>query len=147
MALIYRPKPRFGRLMRGKIILRRYLQTLEAHIARVIREAKSRSDIRELERQFDNDLKQDLADLKAELGIASSKALFSKEVALSVILVAGSFVAPIAGLTALATSVGGIGIIPLIKSAVDYRATRRDALRKHTMSWLFVATQGRITLR
>jgi hypothetical protein len=124
---------------------RRYLQALESHLERVGKEAKSEADVRELNRQFKEDLKQDVADLKAELGIASSKALFSKEVALSVLILAGSLVAPAAGLTALASQVGGVGIIPLIKAAVDYRAARRDALRKHTMSWLFTGKQGRIS--
>jgi hypothetical protein len=93
------------------------------------------------------DLKQDLADLKAELGLASTKALFSKEVALPALILAGSLIAPIAGLTALGTEICGVGIIPLLKAAIDLRAARREALRKHTMSWLFLGTQKRISLK
>lgn len=126
---------------------RRYLEKLDECLKRIGEQAKSESDVREIERQFKNELMQDIADLKAELGIASSKALLSKEVVLSLILLAGSLVSPVAGLTTLATTVGGIGIIPLMKAAVDYRAARRDALKKHAMSWLFVAKQRRITLR
>jgi hypothetical protein len=119
---------------------RRYLAVLEAHIKRISSEARSARDVKELDRQFKEDLKQDLADLKAELGLASTKALFSKEVALSALI-------PIAGLTALGTEIGGVGIIPLLKAAVDLRAARREALRKHTMSWLFLGTQKRISLK
>jgi hypothetical protein len=85
--------------------------------------------------------------LKAELDVASLKTLFSKEVALSALIVAGSFAAPIAGLTALGTQVGGIGVIPLLKAATEYRAARREALQKHKMAWLFLAQQRRLSIR
>lgn len=81
------------------------------------------------------------------LGLASLKSLFSNQVALSVLIQAGSLLAPIAGLTSLPTQVGAIGIIPLVKAALDYRGARREALKKHTMSWLYLAKQGRISLR
>jgi hypothetical protein len=126
---------------------RRYLNALDSHLDRIGKEAKSESDVRELNRQFKEDLKQDVADLKAELGVVSSKALLSKEVALSALILAGTLISPIAGLTTLAAQVGGVGIIPLMKAAVEYRASRRDVLRKHTMSWLFIGKQGRLPLR
>jgi hypothetical protein len=126
---------------------RRYLQTLESHLERIGRDAKSASDVQELDRQFKEELKQDISDLKAELGLANRKTLFSKEVTLSVLILAGSLISPVAGLTSLASQVGGVGIIPLMKAAVNYRSSRRDALKKHTMSWLFVGKQGRIALR
>jgi hypothetical protein len=56
-------------------------------------------------------------------------------------------VSPIVGLTTLSTQIGGVGIIPLMEAAVDYKSARRDALKKHVMSWLFLAKQGRLTLR
>lgn len=126
---------------------RRYFDTLQSHIVRMGREAKSEADVRELERQFREQMKQDLSDLKAELGLAGKKALFSKEVALSALILAGSLASPIAGLTTLGTTVGGIGVIPLMKTAVEYRGARREALRRHTMSWLFLGTRGRLTAR
>ncbi len=125
---------------------RRYTAALEAHLEKIGKEAKSAADVRELDRQFKNELKQDVADLKTELGIASKKALFSKEVGLSALILAGSLVSPIAGLTALGSQIGGVGVIPLLKAAVEYRAARRDALRKHTMSWLYMGQRGRLTL-
>lgn len=126
---------------------RRYLATLDAHIKRVTKEAKSVTDLRELERQFRNDLKHDLADLKSELGVASLKTLFSKEVAISTLITGGALVAPVAGLTALSTQIGLIGIIPLLKSAIDLRGARRTALLKHTSSWLYLATRPRLKYR
>lgn len=126
---------------------RRYLKALQDHVNRISRDARSMSDVRELDRQFKDDLKQDLADLKAELGVASVKALLSKEVVLTLLILAGSLATPMAGLTALGSQMGGVGIIPLMKAAVDLRSARRDALKKHTMSWLFLAKQGRLTSR
>lgn len=124
---------------------RRYLAALDAHVKRIGSEARTASDVKELNRQFKEELRQDLADLRSELGLTNKKALFSKEVALSALILAGSLVAPIAGLTALGTEIGGVGIIPLVKAAVELRAARREALRKHTMSWLFLGTQRRVT--
>jgi hypothetical protein len=123
---------------------RRYHKTLESYLRSIGKEAKSEGDVRELERQFREDMKQDLSDLKAELGLASKRALLSKEVVLSALILAGSLSSPIAGLTTLSTTVGGIGVIPLMKTAVEYRGARREALRRHTMSWLFLGTAGRI---
>lgn len=126
---------------------RRYLAALDAHIKRVTKEAKNTTDLRELERQFRNDLKHDLADLKSELGVASLKTLFSKEVAISTLITAGTLVAPVAGLTALSTQVGLVGIIPLLKSATELRGARRAALLKHTSSWLYLATKPSLHIR
>ena len=126
---------------------RRYADRLQYHLVRIGKEGKSPGDVRELERQFQEEMKQDLADLKEELGLASKKALLSKEVVLSALILAGSFAAPIAGLTTLASTVGGIGVIPLMRAAVKYRGARREALKRHTMSWVFLATRGRLTVR
>ena len=123
---------------------RRYFSALQEHLEEIGKEAQSASDLKELDRQFKESLKEDLTELKAELRVANLKTLFSKEVALTALIVAGSVAAPIAGFTALAAQVGGIGIIPLAKAAVDYRASRREALQKHKMSWLFLAKQGRL---
>jgi hypothetical protein len=124
---------------------RRYSSLLQQHLDRIGKEAKTGKDVRELEDQFKVEIKQDLADLKAELKVASWKTLFSKEVALSAAIVAGCLVAPVAGLTALATHLGGIGVIPLVKGEIEYREARRKALRQHPMSWLYLHRQKLLT--
>jgi hypothetical protein len=126
---------------------RRYASTLDAHIKRVTTEAKTISDLKELERHFRDQLKHDVADLKSELGIASLKTLFSKEVAISTLIMAGSLATPIPGLTALSSQIGLLGIIPLLKSATELRGARRAALQKHTSSWLYLAKGPRFRLR
>lgn len=126
---------------------RRYLKVLQAHMKRVGTEARSTADLRELEHEFKEELTQDLADLKAELNTISLKALFSKEVALSALITAGSLVAPIPGLTALASQIGLVGVIPLLKAAVDLSGARRTALQRHVSSWLYLSGQGKLQIR
>jgi len=121
---------------------RRYLKAIQAHIKRICSEARSKTDVRELERQFKAELATDLADLKAELKLTSLKTLFSKEVAVSAILSAGAMVSPIAGLTGLGTEVGLVGVVPLLKAAVEFKGARRAALLRHTSSWLYLASRG-----
>ena len=126
---------------------RRYSKALQAHIRRVGSEARSATDVRELNRQFKEELRQDLSDLKSELNVANLKTLFSKEVAVSAIISAGCLVSPIAGLTALSSQVGAIGVIPLLKAAVDYRGARRAALQKHISSWIYLAGRSALDRR
>lgn len=126
---------------------RRYLKALQAHIRRVVTEARSPADLRELENQFKEEHRSDLADLKAELNAVSLKALFSKEVAVSAVISAGALVAPVHGLTNLASQIGLVGVIPLLKAVVDLRGARRMALQKHTSSWLYLASQPRLQVR
>jgi len=125
---------------------RRYLKALQSHLKRIGTEVRSSGDVRELDRQFKEGLKEDLADLKEELRAASLKTLFSKEVALSALISAGCLLSPVAGLTELASDVGAIGVIPLLKAAVDYRGTRRAAIQRHVTSWLYLASRRGVRL-
>jgi hypothetical protein len=124
---------------------RRYFNTLQLHLKRLASEAKSQRDVVELQDQFKKQMAQDLHDLKTELRIATASALLSKEMALSVLIGAGSMFFPVAGMTGLATTVGGVGIIPLLKTAVDFRGERRRILAQHQMSWLLLGKKRRLT--
>jgi hypothetical protein len=123
-----------------------YLTALQTHVEKISK-VKTKRDVAELENEFKVQMEQDLADLKTELGLASLKGLFSKEVALSALILGGSLVSPIVGLTTLASTLGGVGVIPLAKAAIDLHGARREILRKHAMSWLFLAGSRRVTLR
>jgi hypothetical protein len=125
---------------------RKYSAMLKEFLDKIGNEAKNEQDVREIEHQFTVAVKQDLADLKAELKTLSWKTLFSKEVAASALIVAGCLVAPVAGFTALATNVSGIGIIPLVKNEMQYREKRRKTLRNHPMSWLYLQKKKLVTL-
>ncbi|TXI49976.1 MAG: hypothetical protein E6Q50_05250 [Lysobacter sp.] len=122
---------------------RRYAKALQNHVKRICADARNKSDVKELERQFKLELSTDLTDLKAELKLASYKSLFSKEVAVSAALTAGSLISPIAGLTSLGTQIGLVGVIPLIKTAIEFRGARRIAMQKHVSSWLYLGTQNK----
>ena len=122
---------------------RRYLSALARHLTTVGKEARGKSDVDELDRVFKEELKDDLQDLKKELRLADIRSLFSKEVAFSTLAFAGALTEPISGLTTLATTLKGIGVAPLVKARADYRASRRKALRGHTMSWLYLASGSR----
>jgi len=124
---------------------RRYSDLLQAHLRRIGKEARTENDVRALEDQFKTEIKQDLSDLKSELKLASWKTLFSTEVALSAVILAGCLIAPVAGFTALATHLGGIGVIPLVRNEIKYREARRKALKEHRISWLYLTKQKPVT--
>lgn len=128
-----------------RALRRRYSALLQKHVDRIGKEAKTKSDVRELEDQFKAEIERDLVDLKAELKFASWKTLFSTEVAVSAAIMAGCLIAPIAGLTALASHLGGIGVIPLVKSEIKYREARRNAFQQHPISWLYLHNQSGLT--
>jgi hypothetical protein len=127
------------------LLRRRYLKTLQEYIKKIGTEARSVGDVKELEGQFKADIKEDLQDLKSELSLAGTKALLSKEVALSALVVAGALVSPITGITTLPSEIGGLGVVPLGKAWADYKGARRDIVRRHFMSWLYLGTR-RLTL-
>lgn len=120
---------------------KRYSALLQRYLDRIGKEARADKDVREIQEEFKAEIKQDLADLKSELKLASWKTLFSKEVALSAVIAAGCLVSPVAGLTALATKLGGVGVIPRVKAGIEYREARRKALRQHPVSWLYLHKQ------
>jgi hypothetical protein len=124
---------------------RRYAALVQQYLERIGKEAKTENDVRELEYQFKIEIKQDLADLKAELKVSAWKTLFSAEVGIFVAIMAGCLIAPVAGFTALATHLGGIGVIPLLKTGVKYREARRNAFRQHPISWLYLHKQKQLT--
>jgi hypothetical protein len=126
---------------------RRYLEALQAHLKRVGSESRSLSDVQELQHRFREELKGDLHDLKAELNLADRQALFSKEIFVTLLVTAGCLISPLVGLAGLPSSIGATGVIPLAKAWTDYRGSRRTALRKHTMSWLYLAKRSRFQIR
>jgi hypothetical protein len=125
----------------------RYFTALRSYIDRMLKEGKSKSDVQEIEKQFQLDMRDDLKSLKKELNLATLEPLFSKEMAMMVVAVAGSLLSPIAGLTTLAVTLKGIGIAPLVATRLKHVKERRKALLSHSMSWLYLANERRISLR
>jgi hypothetical protein len=126
------------------IMRRNYLKALQAHLKRIGIEARSLRDVRELEYQFKQELKQDLAELKSEIGEGNIQALFSEKVLVSVLVAAGSLLPSIRGLTGASAGLGLASVIPLVQAAGRMRGIRRKALERHISSWLYLAGRGKL---
>jgi hypothetical protein len=120
----------------------RYVANLETYVKRLTTEGGSPSDAKEIKRQFADDMRIDLAQLKKELGSSGREALLSKDILLTVFAAAESIAAwafgmpvPIAGtLTAAglpASLIGGAA------AANKYNAARRTTMQKHPMAYLY----------
>lgn len=111
-----------------------YLTVVDRYVKRLINEAKNKSDIVEIDREYEREISQDISHLAERLRLEAGKALLSKEIAVAVMAVAGTTVVPISSII--------IAVGSLVKTAMNYRAARREALRSHTMSWLYLARPG-----
>ena len=124
----------------------RYFSVLKTYADRIVNHAKTVKDVKAIEMEFQSDMRDDLKSLKKELGMASLESLFSKEMAVTVLALAGALVSPIAGLTTLAATLKGVGVVPLVATTIKHKKERRKALLAHNMSWLYYANQPRIAL-
>jgi len=107
-----------------------YAGTLDSYIKQLATDARSPRDVAEIERQFTQDVDEDIAALKEELKVEGKKVLLCKELmGAAAIAVAGAFVQP-----ALA---GAFAAGALYRTKVEYRATRNKTLERHAMSWLY----------
>jgi hypothetical protein len=105
-----------------------YLRKIENH-ADLLAKATSSSDIDEIERVFQQDIKSDLDMLKDELKDEGCKVVFSAE-----------FAAAVASLLSVPTT-GLLGYslaeIALLRKRTEYRSARNKILKNHPMSWLY----------
>lgn len=125
----------------------RYFSSLKTYADRIVNHAKTVRDVKAIEMEFQSDMRDDLKSLKKELGMTSLESLFSKEMAFTILVLAGALVSPIAGLTTLAATLEGIGIVPLVATTIKHKKERRKALLAHNMSWLYYANQPRIAVK
>lgn len=93
-------------------------------------------DVQEVERQYEQAMRDDLLHLKDLLKRRATDTFLSRDVGVGILAVGGMMVTP----WTLPTAVLGVGA--LVKTAKGYRADRRDALSKHAMSWLFAMRQS-----
>jgi hypothetical protein len=105
-----------------------YLRKIEHH-ANLLSKAASASDIEEIERVFQQEIKTDLDMLKDELKDEGCKVVLSTEFAAAVTSLA---TVPTTGL--LGYSLAGIA---LLRKKTEYRSARNKILRNHPMSWLY----------
>jgi hypothetical protein len=118
-----------------------YVDRVEAHIKAVLALTKA-SDRKELERQFESDMKYDLKILSTELGGARSETFLSKDVVVSAVAAVTAAVAMMHGfhldiptaftLTGAPVTVGG-----LLSTRSKYGASRRSIMQKHPMAYMY----------
>lgn len=113
-----------------------YLKSLDECVNRIMKEARTEEDRKEIERVFEQETESDLNELKDELKIEAKKVLLSKEMAVTIIVAAGFIVEPII------RSIIGIGAI--LKKRVEYKAARNKTLKGHSMSWLYLTHKNQL---
>lgn len=108
-----------------------YREAIDTWATRMGTEARTEDDEREIERAFEADLSTDLNKLKESLKVGAREAFFSKDGIVSILALPGILVQP--------PVISLIGVGALINSVSNYNAKRRNALRTHVMSWLYVS--------
>jgi hypothetical protein len=115
------------------------LQAVDEHVTKLATKEYNEGERRELQRVFDQRISDDYKDLRDELGGAAKDCLLSKEMLAVVVGAAGSLVQPIAG--------GVVAIGGILSAGRKYRTARRDSLRGHITSYVYLAQQDRIEWR
>lgn len=106
-----------------------YLKKIEEYTDQ-LKKTKRKQDAEEIERVFEQSMRDDLNLLQDELKDEAKKVFFSSEMmATAAIAAAGSLLTPTVGL-AIA---GGA----LYRKKVEYSASRNKSLKGHSMSWLY----------
>ena len=105
----------------------KYLAALDECIGQVSSATKA-EDRAEIERVFEQRMRDDLTELRKALRSEAAGVLFSKEVLVTILAGAGALVEP------WTSSVVGVGALG--RGWRDYRNKRAEAMRKHPMSWL-----------
>ncbi len=121
----------------------KYLEKVENYVAEITKEAKNKSDVKELERQFEKSLENDVKNLRKELNLNQNKLVFSKEVGVAALAIGGALLAPVAAPVAILTLLKTVGVGALVKTGIEYKAGRRKAFKENAMSWLYLS-QGKI---
>ncbi len=119
----------------------RYVDRLERQV-KALSEITLASDRVELNRQFEQEMKDDLLHLKDQLRSAKSEVIFSKEMVVTAVAAAGAFYAATKGATIDipgAVSVAGASVTlgGLFATRSKYATSRAATLQKHPMSYLY----------
>lgn len=120
-----------------RVLRHNYLNRVDAFIERIRENHGHSGAIREIERQFEQEMQDDLRDLKDALRLKAINTVLSKEVGVGILAAAGMSVSPIA----LPSTILGVGA--LLTTAANYSEARKEALRKHAMAWLFASYRKR----
>ncbi len=110
-----------------------YLKLIDKYAEQL--KTANETDIPEIERLQNQEMKDDVAAMKEAMKIAANEVLFEKEIYVAMFAVAGMLVTP------MALPLGIPAIVALNKTRLDYKQARREAMDKHAMSWLVQATK------
>jgi hypothetical protein len=119
-----------------RLLRHNYLKQIDSFVTRLASVRDHQASRKEIERQFKQEMRDDLANLREALKQKRTDAVFSKDVGVAVIAAAGMAIPP---LTVPATL---LAVGALIQKASNYRAERKAMLGKHAMAWLFEMKAG-----
>jgi hypothetical protein len=113
------------------------LKRTETHIATISTQPNTTGQLLDITRQFDDELLRDYQDLARELGVTAREVFGAKEMAAIVPLSAATaaFVGPFLG--------GCVALAGLAKTSGKYHSARRQILRGHVTSYIYLAQKGR----
>lgn len=122
----------------------RYVESIETYVSRLVDEKTTRADAREVERQFAEDMKTDVRDLRTELGLARRDAVFSKEMFTFVVAATGTAASWLYGaplqLDGVVTAGGAVATVGGVLAAGNkYLKERQTIIRRHPTAYLFEA--------
>ena len=126
----------------------RYVERIDSYLKRISDDtALTSSDLILLERQFESDMRDDLAVLKSELRREFEQALWSKEVIACLIAGAGAALAMVIGAPIAVAGVVTASGVPvtlggIFSSRSKFLKSRAEILRKHPMAYLYEAAGG-----
>jgi hypothetical protein len=113
-----------------------FMKVVDGYIKKISGCKGKDGDVLEIERQYEQAMRDDLLNLKDLLKRKATDTLLSRDVGVGILAIGGMMVTPWTMPTA------ALGVGALVKTAKGYRADRREALSKHAMSWLFTMKQS-----
>lgn len=117
-----------------------FLDLVDSHV-KAINGAKKESDIKEMEERYKQKLTRDMKMLQGELKRTATDTLFTKEIGVGLLALAGAAISP------WTWPSGVLATGALVGTARAYKQKRRDVMSKHAMSWLHSLThQSRFQL-
>ncbi|WOH47851.1 hypothetical protein [Bradyrhizobium sp. sBnM-33] len=122
----------------------RYVRGLESYVSQLADPQTTRADVKEIQRQFESDMKQDLHDLKSELGFARTNILASKEFVTTIVASAATAASWINGAQLPLENVVTLGGAPvaiggLVALGSKYVKERKAIMKRHPMAYLYAA--------
>ena len=118
-----------------------YLKAIEDHLETISKVAPNSVDRNELDRAFQSDMEDDLADLKKELGFAKRDAWLAKDIV--ALVIAGGALLAAAGasefhMPEVLTGAGSAVLLGgFLNTGNKLAKARYDVLRKHSMAYLY----------